>query len=126
MYTYAKKSLFVYLCVGILAYGIPVPKAKAMDPVTIAILAPILLPYAIKIAKYTAKGLIRTLPAFYKAGIEILNIFRLPLGFLQVFLGFPFGLLGYGIDNIIQGSVAPFLFFWEIICIPLYFFGFKT
>ncbi|HJO92136.1 MAG TPA: hypothetical protein QF753_01940 [Victivallales bacterium] len=102
------------------------PKARAMDPVTIAILAPILLPYAIKIAKYTAKGLIRTIPGWYKAGIELLNFFRLPLGFLQVTLGFPFGLLGYGIDNIIQGAVAPFMFFWEFLCMPLYFFGFKN
>jgi hypothetical protein len=126
MYVYAKKSLFIYLCFGILAFGVPVPKAKAMDPVTIAILAPILLPYAIKIAKYTAKGMIRTLPAFYKAGIELLNIFRLPLGVLQTFLGFPFGMLGDGIQNIIKGSVAPFLFCWEILCMPLYFFGLKA
>ena len=121
-----KRYVIIFLCAGIVLCGTAIPKAKAMDPVTIAILAPILLPYAIKIAEYTGKGLIKTIPGWVRAGTQMLNILRLPLGFCQVFLGFPFGLAGYGFGNIFKGSVAPFLVMKEILCMPLYFFGLKS
>ena len=118
-----KRSLIIFLCAGIMFYGIAIPRAKAMDPVTIGILAPILLPYAIKIAEYTVKGLIKTAPGWIKAGTQMLNILRLPLGVCQIFLGFPFGLAGYGLGNIAKGCIAPFIVVKEILCMPLYFFG---
>ncbi len=120
-----RKYFIILLCVSVIFYGVAIPRAKAMDPVTIAILAPILLPYAIQAAKYTAKGLIRTIPGWIKAGTQVLNIFRLPLGILQIFLGWPFGLAGFGIGNVVKGVVAPFKLIYEILCMPLYFFGFK-
>jgi hypothetical protein len=118
-----KRSFIIILCVGIMFYGMAIPRAKAMDPVTIGILAPILLPYAIQAAEYTIKGLIKTIPGWVKAGTQVLNIFRLPLGVCQIFLGFPFGLAGYGLGNMVKGCVAPFLIIKEILCMPLYFFG---
>ena len=121
-----RRYFIIFLCAGIVFYGMAVPKAKAMDPVTIAILAPILLPYAIKIADYTAKGLIKTIPGWVSAGTQMLNILRLPLGVCQIFLGFPFGLAGYGFGNIVKGVIAPFMFMKEILCMPLYFFGLKS
>lgn len=121
-----KRVLIVALCIGVFYISLPAPEAKAMDPVTIAILAPIVLPYAIKAAKYTAKGLARAAPGLVNAGVELLNIFRLPLGVLQIFLGWPFGLFGTGCYNFFRGLVAPFLFVWEIICLPFYFFGLAT
>jgi hypothetical protein len=120
-----KRYFMIFLCAGIVFYGMGIPRAKAMDPVTIAILAPILLPYAIKAANYTAKGLMRTVPGWINAGTQMLNLFRLPLGVCQIFLGFPFGLAGYGFGNIVKGCIAPFLLMKEILCMPLYFFGFK-
>jgi hypothetical protein len=119
-----KRFFVIGLCTSVLCTTFPVPKAKAMDPVTIAILAPILLPYAKAAAAYAIKGAVRAAPGLLNAGLEILNILRLPLGFLQVFLGWPFGLFGAGIHNIIKGFIAPFLFIKEILCLPLYFFGF--
>ena len=121
-----RRYFVIFLCAGIIFYGMAIPKAKAMDPVTIAILAPILLPYAIQAAKYTAKGLIKTIPGWVEFGKQTLNIFRLPLGICQVFLGFPFGLAGYGFGNIAKGVMAPFLMIKEILLMPLYFFGFKS
>ena len=121
-----RRYFIIFLCVGVVFCGVTIPKAKAMDPVTIAILAPILLPYAIKIADYTGRGLIKTIPGWIKAGTQMFNILRLPLGICQIFLGWPFGLAGYGIGNIVKGTVAPFLLMKEILCMPLYFFGMKT
>ena len=119
-----RRYFIIFLCAGIVFYGIAIPRARAMDPVTIGILAPILMPYAIQGAVYTVKGLVRTVPAWIKAGKQALNIFRLPLGICQIFLGFPFGLAGYGFGNIFKGVMAPFLFIKEILCMPLYFFGY--
>ncbi len=113
----------MFLCAGVMFFAMPIPKARAMDPVTIGILAPILMPYAVKVLDYTLKGIVRTGPGWVKAGTQLLNILRLPLGLGQVLLGFPFGLLGTGIENIIKGVMAPFLFIKEFFCIPLYFFG---
>jgi hypothetical protein len=120
-----RRYFVIFLCAGIVFYGMAIPKAKAMDPVTIAILAPILLPYAIKAADYTVKGLIKTIPGWVKAGTQTFNILRLPLGICQLFLGWPFGLAGFGIGNIVKGCIAPFMIIKEILCMPLYFFGFK-
>jgi len=120
-----KRYLVIFLCASIILCGVAVPKAKAMDPVTIAILAPILLPYAIKIADYTGKGLLKTIPGWIEAGTQMLNILRLPLGVCQIFIGFPFGLAGYGFGNIAKGIIAPFMVVKEILFMPLYFFGMK-
>ena len=121
-----RRYFLIFLCVGVIFYGMAIPKAEAMDPVTIAILAPILLPYAIKAAVYTGKGMVKTLPAWVKVGKSVLDIFRLPIGVCQIFLGFPFGLAGYGLGNIVKGIAAPFIMCKEIICMPLYFFGLMT
>jgi hypothetical protein len=118
-----RKNFIIFLCFGIFFYGMVIPKARAMDPVTIAILAPIVMPYAVRAADYTIKGLIKTIPGWIKAGTEVLNILRLPLGVGQIFLGLPFGLAGYGFGNIAKGTMAPVLFFKEVLCMPLYFFG---
>jgi len=121
-----RRYFIIFLCAGIVFYGMAIPRAKAMDPVTIGILAPILLPYAIQVADYTVRGLIRTIPVWIKAGTQVLNIFRLPLGVCQIFLGLPFGLAGYGFGNIAKGVMAPFLFIKELLFMPLYFFGFRS
>ena len=118
-----KRVFVIGLCAGVLCTTYPVPKAKAMDPVTIAVLAPILMPYAKAAAAYAIKGLVRAAPGLVNAGLELLNILRLPLGFLQVFLGWPFGFFGAGLHNIVKGSIAPFMFIKEILSLPFYFFG---
>ncbi|MCF7790560.1 MAG: hypothetical protein K9M56_01055 [Victivallales bacterium] len=120
-----KRTLVIGLCTGFLYTTYPVPRAKAMDPATIAILAPIVLPYAKAAAAYAIKGTVRSAPGLLNAGMEVLNILRLPLGVLQVFLGWPFGLMGTGFHNIVRGFAAPFLFIKEILSMPLYFFGFS-
>lgn len=118
-----KKWFLIFPFAGVIFFSFPVPKAHAMDPVTIAVLAPILLPYAKQAGAYCFAGCIKTIPGWVKAGTQFLNIFRLPLGFLQLTLGIPFGLFDYGIENTWKGAIAPFLMIKEILCMPLYFFG---
>jgi hypothetical protein len=134
-----KKRLFIFPFAWIISFSVTVPKAHAMEPVTMAILAPILMPYAQRaagsmfkefnpqqlqqVAAYAAKGCSRTVPGWINAGSQLFNIFRLPLGASQLTLGVPFGFLDYGIENTWKGGLAPFLMGKEILCMPLYFFG---
>ncbi len=106
-----KKIMIIILVAGAFMFA-GAPKAKAMDPVTIGILAPIVLPYAIPIAeaaaKYALKGLISAGKGMIFVFQDMLEVFLLPLGFLEVTFGIPFGLFTNGIDNLGTGIVAPF------------------
>ncbi len=99
------------------------PRCHAMDPVTIAILAPILMPYAKQAASYALKALIRTGPGWVKCGKEMLNIFRLPLGLLQVTLLLPFGYGMDGLENIWDGLKAPVMMMFQFFALPFRGFG---
>ncbi len=120
---YFRKWLLIFPFAGIVFFSFPAPKAHAMDPVTIGLLAPILMPYAQQAAAYAIKGCAKTVPGWINAGTQFINIFRLPLGVLQLTLGVPFGLFDCGIENTWKGLIAPFLMVKEILCMPLYFCG---
>ncbi len=100
------------------------PKSKAMDPATIGILAPMLMPYAASATQYSLDGATRTVPGFVGIGKGVLDIFRIPLGVGQVVLGSPFGFLGHGVENIAQGMIAPFGVAGEVFLLPVRFLGF--
>ena len=56
-------------------------------------------------------------------GGDVIDILRLPLGVVQSTLLWPFGLFGTGIDNMIQGGIAPFSLVWDTLVLPIKFFG---
>ncbi len=120
-----RKPVLVYLFSGMLIFAFPVPKVKAFEPVSMSVLAAIAMPYAIQAAQYTAKGLIRTGPCWLNQGLELLNIFRLPLGLLEITLGAPFGFFWSGLIDTWKGLIAPFMFLKEFLTLPVYFFGYK-
>lgn len=113
----------ILLVTALLGFFATVPRVQAMDPVTIAILAPILMPYAQKAASYTLKAMIRTIPGWAQVGKEMINIFRLPLGFFQLAFLIPFGYAGDGLENIWDGAKAPVMMMVEFFGIPFRAFG---
>ncbi|MFZ2656128.1 MAG: hypothetical protein WAX69_14450 [Victivallales bacterium] len=120
------KRLLVIILLVIAFMGAGVPRAKAMDPVTIGILAPIVLPYAIPIAesaaRYALKGLLNAGTGMVFIFQDMLDVFMLPVGFLEVTIGLPFGLLSYGLQNIWTGGAAPFkLGFHAFMLVPRLF-----
>ena len=84
-------SIVLTLMVALFAFMAPQPEAKAMDPVTIAILAPIAIQVGKAMMPYIIKGLTNMGRMGRKAGVELINVFRLPLGILQLTLLAPFG-----------------------------------
>lgn len=106
--------------------GAGIPKANAMDPVTIGILAPIILPYAIPVAEtaaqYALKGLMNAGVGMVDVFWDMIEVFMLPVGFLEVTLGIPFGLFSNGCENIGTGFIAPFkLAFHTVLLVPRLF-----
>lgn len=106
------KRLLIIIMMATVFAGVGIPKAKAMDPVTIGILAPIILPYAIPVAetaaRYALKGLMNAGVGMIDVFKDMVGVFMLPVGFLEVTLGIPFGLFSNGCENIATGFVAPF------------------
>jgi hypothetical protein len=120
------KKLLVVIVVVAAFMGVGIPKAKAMDPVTIGILAPIILPYAIPVAEtaaqYALKGLVNAGVGMVDVFKDMVGVFMMPVGFLEVTLGMPFGLFSNGCENIGTGFVAPFkLAFSTVMLVPRLF-----
>ena len=106
--------------------GLVIPKAKAMDPVSISILAPIIIEYgtpiAISAGEYAFKGLMNAGVGMIDMFRDMVGVFMLPVGFLEVTLGVPFGLFSNGCSNIGEGFVAPFkLAFHAVMLVPRLF-----
>ena len=94
-----------------------------MDPVTIAILTPVAIKCAEIAAPYVWRGLQNGGRHLLKMGENLFDLFRLPVGILQVTLGSPFGLFSVGMDNIISGIFAPFSLTLNTLLTPLAFSG---
>ncbi len=114
--------LFLIIVLTAAFYFQPQPEAKAIDPVTIAILTPI----AIKAAQIMAPYLIRALRhmgvTMVKAGVQLIGIFRLPIGLLQSTIFAPWCFMS-GLANIGVGLISPIKFVGYVLLIPLSAFG---
>lgn len=102
------------------------PEIRAVDPVTMAIFAPIALKAASIATPYVVRGVQSGAVHMVKIGYDIVGIFRLPLGIGQTVLGWPFGMFGDGVKNLTLGFVAPFKMAWDVILLPVAFLGLST
>ena len=116
-------SMLLTVAVMLFAFLAPRYEAQAMDPVTIAILAPIAIQVGKAMMPYVIKGLTNMGRMGLKAGVEIINIFRLPLGIIQLTLLAPFGMFYSGLQNTIIGFIAPFKMAFFILMMPVAAFG---
>ena len=121
--TIRRYSLILTLLAVLFTFFAPRYEAQAMDPVTIAILAPIAIQVGKAMMPYIIKGLTNMGRMGLKAGVEIINIFRLPLGNLQLTLLAPFGMFYSGLQNTIIGFIAPFKMAFFILMMPVAAFG---
>lgn len=119
-----KHFLILTVLIMLGAFFIPQPQARAMDPVTIAILAPIAIKMAKVLMPYVIKGLKCMGQTGLKAGAELIGVLRLPLGLIQSLLLFPFGrCFSQGIRNMGLGLIAPFKFGFYVLMLPFAAFG---
>ena len=95
------------------------PRLRAMDPVTIAILAPVAVKAAQVALPYVIRGMQCGGAQLIKMGLDVANILRLPVGLLQSTLGAPVGFFDLGVSNMCQGGLAPFKLAWDTVMFPI-------
>lgn len=113
-------SIFLVVSVYLLA---PAPEASAMEPVTMVALAPVAIEVAKVAAPYVIQGMRHLVVGLVDMGKDMIDIFRLPLGFFQsTFLG-PFGFFYDGLKNLVKGGIAPFKLCLDALLLPVRPFG---
>ena len=114
------RKIIISVVVVFLAFFVfPHEEAKAFEPVTMALLAPIALDMANKATPVILKGLKNAGKGCVMCGKDMIDIFRLPLGIGQTLFLWPFGYLSSGLKNIMVGAVAPFKLTVHILLFPL-------
>ena len=103
--------------------GVFTPRVAAFEPITVALLAPV----ALKVYEAAEPRLVRGAAAggrkMIQIGANLLDIFRLPLGAIQMTLGAPFGFFTAGLSNIGRGAIAPVKMVGNILVLPFALFG---
>ena len=100
------------------------PKAQAIDPVTMAILAPVALRVAEAAKPYVIKGVAGTCLGLFKVGKAALQTLYLPWGLLEMTVGAPFHKFRSGVKHVIRGGIyAPARMMMYIVVLPLYMVG---
>ena len=118
-----KRYVKILLLVLAVTIAFPAPKAEAIDPVTIAILAPIALKVADKAKPYIIRGLLNAGRCLIKMGRDVFEIFYLPYGMLKMTLGAPFGGFRSGFIYTIKGTMAPGKLIVHTLLLPVMMFG---
>lgn len=118
-----KRFIQIFLFFTLLYSPLALPKAQAIDPVTIAILTPIAIKCAEVAAPYVWRGLQCGGNHMLNMGRDLIDIGRLPLGLLQSTLGVPFQQFSNGVRNIVLGAIAPFKLTVHALLLPLAFAG---
>lgn len=117
-------ALMVVLAVCCMMLAFPPPKAKAIDPVTMAILAPVALRLADAAKPYVIRGIVNTGKGMFKVGKAAFEMLYLPLGFLELTFGLPFKKGRRGLVHLVRGGViAPAKLFVHIFLMPIYMVG---
>ena len=95
------------------------PQAQAMDPVTIAILAPVALQAAEQARPVIMQGLANGVQGLTKMGLAAFKILYIPLGVVECTVGLPLGGLSPGVANLCEGGMAPFELIFHTIMLPV-------
>jgi hypothetical protein len=119
-----RRAFYLFLLGAAVFIAAPAPEAKAVDPITIALLAPVAMKAFEKASPYILKGLTNTGKGFVLMGTDVIDIFRLPLGFFQTTFLMPFGYFKDGVYNIAMGAIAPFKLCFHTVTLPLMMCGF--
>lgn len=103
--------------------GVFTPSVKAVDPITVSLLAPV----ALKVYEAAEPRLIRGARSggrkIMQIGGNVFEILYLPLGAVQCTLGMPFGFFGSGVRNIGKGLVAPGKLVLNVLALPFALLG---
>lgn len=122
-----RSPILVILAVCCYMFAFPPPKAKAIDPITMAILAPVALQVANAAKPYVIRGIVNTGKGFFKVGKAAFEMLYLPWGFLELTFGLPFKKARRGLVHVVRGGViAPAKIFVHTLLMPVYMLGIQV
>ncbi len=89
-----------------LAFTFPANEAEAMEPISLAMMAiPIALPIVKALLPYVIQGAVNMGGALFETGMELFNIFLLPIGLLETTVG-AYWWFDAGVSHLIDGALA--------------------
>ncbi len=110
----------------LMLYVLPAQKAQAFEPISMSIVAAILLPYAIQFAKaaapYVMKGATNFAGAMVDVFIDMAEMGLLPFGMMEASFGAPMGMYSLGTKHMGMGCLAPFKAMWSMMKVPVRIF----
>lgn len=121
-----RKKILIALLIGGFLLPFAPSRGYAMDPVTIAILAPVAIKAAEVMMPYVVQGLKNAGVQLIKVGLDLANTLKLPLGIVQSTIGAPIGFFSSGVQNMMEGLLAPVQLVWHVITLPIAIFGYST
>ncbi len=113
----------IFILAVILVVLLPMPKAHAIDPVTMAVLAPVALKVADAAKPFLVKSAINTVQCLGKMGKDVFEICYLPYGLCKMSLGAPFGGFSSGFVYTIKGGIAPGKLVFHTLMLPVSMIG---
>ena len=117
------KCLKIFLvCAAIVAAAAP-QRAQAIDPVTIAILAPIALQAAEAARPYVIRGMINFGKGLLKIGRASLDLFFIPYGLFKMIFLSPWGEFRSGVVYTMRGGIGLGKIFVYTLLLPVYMCG---
>ena len=98
-------------------------RASAIDPVTIAILAPIALQAAQAARPYVVRGMINFGKGMLKVGKASLDVFFIPYGLFKIIFLSPWGEFRSGVIYTIRGGIGIGKMLFYTLLLPVYMCG---
>lgn len=98
-------------------------RARAIDPVTIAILAPIALQAAEAARPYVIRGMINFGKGLLKIGKASLDLFFIPYGLFKMIFLSPWGEFRSGVVYTIRGGIGIGKIVAHVLLLPVYTCG---
>jgi len=116
-------KIIITLALMFILFSVPAPKAEAMEPITIAMLAaPIVIPIVKAMIPYIVKGGVNFAGGLVEVFVDMFGIFLLPIGLAESTIGAPFGLFSTGMKHLGDGCLAPFKMTWSTVLLPIKIF----
>ena len=112
----------VFLSLALLFVCPPEP-ARAIDPVTLAILAPIALQLAEAARPYVIRGLINCGKGMLKIGVCMLQLFYIPFGLFKMIFLAGRGEFRSGLVYVFRGGIAFGKILCHVLLLPVYLCG---
>lgn len=117
------RTVLILLAVSSMMFVMPC-KVKAIDPITMAILAPVALKAAEAAKPFVIRSVVGTGKGMLKIGKDVFELLYIPYGLGEITIGLPFKRGRKGLVHLVRGGViAPAKLLVHTLMLPVYMTG---